>query len=53
MSRIPTKVAYISRSQYITEVIMRANTTRENIEIALAMASPFLLMFAYWLRWVA
>ena len=28
-------------------------TTRESIELAFAMASPFLLMFAYWLRWVA
>lgn len=32
---------------------MRANTTRENIELAFAMASPFLLMFIYWAVHVA
>lgn len=32
---------------------MRANTTRENIELALAIAAPLLLWFCYWLRWVA
>ena len=40
-----------SRPQYNTEVFMRTIFKRENIELALAMAAPFLLWFAYWLRW--
>lgn len=46
MSRIPTKVAYISRSQYITEVIMRANTTPNFSALMAALAA--VSMFVWW-----
>ena len=32
---------------------MRANSTRENLELALAAVSPLLLWFIYWVVYVA